>query len=369
MIRILHTTDVQIDATLPQFGHLAQQRRNDMLHTFEHSVALAIRENVHLVLVSGNLFATPRPDESAVQRVSTALRRLTARGILPVLLPGDCDGMMTPDSVYLRDTFSNLMVLDGRDPASPQTVRIAGRTVHLYGFCQRGQQPLPPENIRLDEEGCHIALMCFSAPLQIDELFVERVASWEMDYLACAPSPLWQAIESSDRLLGCAPGSPEGFAFSHEGERYVALVQLGSDVMHLERRRVNRKRFETLHLDLHSYLDPGALRAAVNEGARPDLLRRVVLTGAPRFAIDAQRLHAECRDGFSFLEIVDESTVFEGEVLHALAQKKTSRGEFVRQAAQLFSELPEGEKDLVEEAVRAVLACQVRGEERDDEAL
>ncbi|PLY00368.1 MAG: hypothetical protein C0624_12175 [Desulfuromonas sp.] len=358
MIRILHTADVQIDATLPELGKQAHRRRGDLLHTFEHLVALAIRENVHLFLVSGNLFATPRPEEAAVQRVSSALRRLTARGILPVLLPGDCDGMMSPDSVYLRETFRNLLVLDGRDPASPVTTRIAGRTVHLYGFCQRGEQPLPGENLRLDEDGCHIALMCFSSTLHMEPTFLERIASWEMDYFACAPTPQWQAIELGDRLFGCAPGSPEGYAFSHSGPRYVALAHVEGENLRLERREVNRRRVEIQTLELDAYATVQELEQAILEGARNDLLRRTVLTGTPRFAFNPERLQQVCAGAFYYFELRDMSRVLAGEVAQRMLQEGSSSGEFMRAAKKMTDELSPEEGRLVEEAVRAVLATQ-----------
>jgi len=368
MIRILHTADVQIDATLPELGKQAHRRRGDLLHTFEHLVALAIRENVHLFLVSGNLFATPRPDESAAQRVSSALRRLTARGILPVLLPGDCDGMMSPDSVYLREAFRNLLVLDGRDPASPVTIRIAGRTLHLYGFCQRGEQPLPPENLRLDEEGCHVALMCFSSALHMEPTFLERVVSWDMDYLACAPSPQWQSIEAGERIYGCAPGSPEGYAFSHRGPRFAALAQIDGEQLRLERREVNRRRLEIVTLELDAYAGPHDLTAAILDGARNDLLRRVVLTGKPRFAINPRHLLDECASAFYHLELRDMSTVFAGGEAQKLLQEQSGCGEFMRNAAKMVDELSHDEARLVEEAVRAVLATRGTGTEGADEA-
>jgi len=362
MIRILHTADVQIDATLPELGSNAGRRRNDLLHTFEHLVALAIRENVHLFLVSGNLFATPRPEEAAVQRVSTALRRLTARGILPVLLPGDCDGMVTPDSVYFREQFRNLLILDGRDPSQPHTVRVAGRTVHLYGFCQRGDQPLPPERLRLDEEGCHVALMCFSAALVPEPALLERISGWNLDYLACAPSPQWLTLEDDQRLYGCAPGSPEGYAFSHAGPRHAALVQVGGRDLHIERRRVNRRRLEIVSLDLKEFAQPADLARAVTDGAHPDLLRRVVLSGTPRFAVSPQSLWTTCASEFFHLEIRDLSSLFDGSTVRDLATQTTSLGEFVRRAVAMGTELPADEGRLVEEALRSVLAARAAGE-------
>jgi len=369
MIRILHTADVQIDATLPELGRHARTRRNDLLHTFEHLVALAIRENVHLFLVSGNLFATPRPDEAAVQRVSSGLRRLTARGILPVLLPGDCDGMMSPDSVYLRDAFRNLLVLDGRDPSSPVTTRVAGRTLHLYGFSQRDKQPLPPENLRIDEEGTHIALMCFSAALHMEPTFLERVSQWGMDYLACAPSPQWQTIEAGEAIFGSAPGSPEGYAFSHNGPRFAALVQLDGDQVHLERRQVNRRTLEIVNLDLESFSDHEELVDAIGKKARNDILRRVVLTGAPIFAVDPVALYNLCSEDFFHLEIRDTSHVLRGQPAQALLEEPSMCGEFMRKAAQMVEELSHDEAELVEEAVRAVLATQATSGKVTDETV
>src|SRR5512133_2046117 len=101
MIRCLRTADLHLDARFPSLGKREGARRADFIKTFERLITLAIKNDVQLFLIAGDLFDTPHPDGAIVAKVQAELKRLCDRGIVPVLLPGTHDHVAVRDAVFL----------------------------------------------------------------------------------------------------------------------------------------------------------------------------------------------------------------------------------------------------------------------------
>ena len=85
-LKILHTADNHLDASFPSLGDKEGTRRKDLIDCFERLVNLAIKNEVHLFVVSGDLFDSPRPAAYATAKVQSNLQRLVERGIAPVIV-------------------------------------------------------------------------------------------------------------------------------------------------------------------------------------------------------------------------------------------------------------------------------------------
>lgn len=71
MIRILQTSDLHLDAVFPELDGFAAARRADQMETFGRIVECAIRQKVHLLVVAGDLFASPWPSDDVVAPCET----------------------------------------------------------------------------------------------------------------------------------------------------------------------------------------------------------------------------------------------------------------------------------------------------------
>jgi DNA repair exonuclease SbcCD nuclease subunit len=325
----------------------------------------AIKCEVDLMVIAGDLFDRPRPDTSVVGQVQAGLQRLVERGITPVLLPGTHDSVVPGDSVYRRSEFPGAIVLDRPTVEEPARITIRGEEVFLYGFAYRSflsEQGLD-SMVRRPEDGIHIGLLHGSQqgspewdyrkkdlPFTLAEL-----KSWGLDYVALGHYHQFGILQEGGRIYACYPGAPEGKRFGENGPRYCAMVNVSSGSASVEREVVNRQVLEEQTLDLGGCESEEAAVAAISALGRPELLLRLSLAGIVEAPLDLVALHARCADRFFHLELLDKTRLFDSDFAGRIAQEETVRGVFVRQVRRLLADTPEERRAVVEEAFREVL--------------
>ena len=365
-IRCLHTADLHLDAPFPTWGEKEALRRADLLKTFERIVNLAIKNDVHLLLISGDLFDSPHPDAVTVARVQSELRRLVERGITPVLLPGTHDPFAPKNSIYRRETFPG-MILNEAQLSEPQPLLVKGVNCYLYGFAyQSGKaEELLPSMQRRNLPGFHIGLLHGSRrgspewnyrhkdlPFELADLMALR-----LDYIALGHYHTFETLQDeSGRNIAAYPGSPEGKRFGENGPRYCALVTLSAGGAQIEALEVNGRTLSEQEIDLSGIVTLEGVVAEIRRFANPDLILRLRLTGTVEIPLALPSLLAACRDDFFWLELLDATRLYDSAYARRIEHEETVRGLFVRRMRRLIEESPPERRPMVEEAFREVLA-------------
>ncbi|BCR04738.1 nuclease SbcCD subunit D [Desulfuromonas versatilis] len=365
MIRILHTADLHLDAPFPVLGDRQAQRREAFLKTFERLVTLAIKSEVHLFLVAGDLFDSPRPSAATVAKVQAGLKRLADRGIVPVLLPGTHDNLVGADSVYRRSEFPGAILLDRPAIEEPLALQVNGERVFLYGFAYRtfASQNALEGMARRSDEGIHIGLLHGSRQGSPEWEYrkkdlpftVAELRHWGLDYVALGHYHGFDLIEDGGRTLACYPGSPEGKRFGENGPRCCALVRVEKGQVEVEKATVNSLVLEDRKLDLAGCETLEQAAEVICAMGRPDLLLRLRLTGIVEAPLDLAALQARCGGAFFHLEFDDRTRLFDSDFARRIAQEETVRGVFVRQLQQRMQLAGPEERAVLEEAFREVL--------------
>src|SRR3989338_11195799 len=104
MLKIIHTSDLQIGAKFGAFGDKAEAQRKAILNALAKVVDLAIERSAHIVLISGDLFDSNFPSRVSVDFVKGQLKRLNDAKIHAAVLPGTHD-CLSKDSIYKRARF------------------------------------------------------------------------------------------------------------------------------------------------------------------------------------------------------------------------------------------------------------------------
>jgi DNA repair exonuclease SbcCD nuclease subunit len=365
VIKLLHTADLHLDAPFPSLDDKEALRRNDFLLTFERLLTLAIKNEVDLFLVAGDLFDSPRPSAAMVGKVQAGLKRLSDRGIVPVLLPGTHDGTVSADSVYRRTEFPGAVVLGGAVVDEPVSLSVRDSQVHLYGFAYRS---FASENAlsgmaRRSAEGIHIGMLHGSRQGSPEwdyrkkdlPFTLPQLMGWGLDYVALGHYHGFEELKEDGRIYACYPGSPEGKRFGENGPRYCALVTLDADGAGVTRMAVNSRTLEERALDLSGCDGLESASAAISALGGPDLLLRLTLTGIVEAPLDLDALRARCGGDFFHLQFQDKTRLFDSDFARRIEGEETVRGVFVRRARRLMEEAPAEQKGLVEEAFREVL--------------
>ena len=365
MIKILHTADIHLDAPFPSLGEKEGARREDFFKTFDRLLTLAIKNEVHLFVVAGDLFDSPRPAAAAVSRVQAGLKRLADRGIVPVLLPGTHDSVATSDSVYRKNDFPGAILLDAPVVHEPVPLTVAGQPVFLYGFAY--QNFLSDEAlgslVRRDGEGIHLGLLHGSRQGSPEWDYRKKdvpftlplLKKWGLDYVALGHYHNFELLEDDGRVLACYPGSPEGKRFRESGPRYCALVTLEPGCARVEKVATNTRVLEERTLDLSGCEDQRQAAEAIRAEGAEDLLLRLTLTGIVEAPLDLAALHAWCADTFFHLEFHDQTRLFDSDFARRIETEETVRGLFVRRARASMEQASPAERALAEAAFREVL--------------
>jgi len=76
MVKILHTSDVQLDAPFHFLGVKGQQHRQQLRETFRRIVDMVAEAEFDLLLITGDLFNDNRPHQDTIDFVVSQLSRL-----------------------------------------------------------------------------------------------------------------------------------------------------------------------------------------------------------------------------------------------------------------------------------------------------
>lgn len=366
-IRCLHTADLHLDARFPSLGENDVQRRADYLKTFERLITLAIKNEVQLFLIAGDLFDSPTPTASVVAQVQAALKRLCDRGIVPVIIPGTHDALATREAVFVREPFPGILLTEP-EASSPVRIEVGGMPVYLYGFAYRNgtTAELLSGMLRRPETGFHIGLLHGSRigspewnyrakDLPFD---LEQIKAMQLDYVALGHYHAFEIFkDDSGRTIACYPGSPEGKKFGENGPRYCALVTLRDDgPVEVQPLAVQTRLLEEREVDLSGITTIEAAVEAITALADPDLLLRLRLTGTIECPLRTDLLAQRCRSRFFALELVDQTRFYDSDYVRRIENEETVRGLFVQRARKLLSEAQPERRPVIEDAFREVLA-------------
>src|SRR5438552_10016751 len=80
MLKLLHLADAHLGKPFQMLGAQGAAQRRALEETFVRAVDLAIAKQVHVVLIAGDLFDSPRSSPALVDLAERELRRLDDRG-------------------------------------------------------------------------------------------------------------------------------------------------------------------------------------------------------------------------------------------------------------------------------------------------
>lgn len=363
-LRLLHTADLHLGAPFTWLGDRAASRQGDLLRTFRRIVDCAIDQQVELLVVAGDLFDQPQPETTLRLAVQRELSRLPEHGITAVLLPGTHDGVWGGTTPYRAADFPGVVILDQPIASGPLRLDINGKKICLYGSAYRGEKPeqIFPAMRRQDGEGFHLGVLHGSQikasqwnyrdkdlPFSFDEM-----NSWGLDYVALGHYHSFQLLEQDGEVLACYPGSPEGKQFSEPGERYVALVEISASGNRLQALPIQSRTLATLAIDMGLESSAESLRKKIAGLANENLLLRIELTGQIEVPIDTADLLARYGDGFFYLELLDNTQMFEGAFVRQLAREETIAGLCIRRFQELLADDPDN-REVIEAAMKDVV--------------
>ncbi len=363
MIKLLHLADVHLGMIFRMLGEKGSAQRRQVEETFARAIDLAIQERVHLVLIAGDLFDTPKPGNATVEVAANQLRRLAEAGIRVALVAGNHDGTADGQIAQvsrLRAANPNLIVfgLTVEAKVLPDLdLTILGRSAEpgasvspLAGW-PRGR------STRFAIGLTHGSVFRTGQVEGAGTIHPQEIRDLGLDYLALgdwhsaaqilqAPTAAWYA------------GAPELLAFDQEGAGHVLLIDLpapgGAGVTP---HRIGRRRYRSQEVHAAD-IDEPALRRTIEESADAELMFDVFLSGLVSVdrRIDTEAIERDLSAKFFRLRVHNRTQLWLDEAALATFPEETVLGRFIRLMHARIASANDADQPVLTEALQVGVA-------------
>ncbi len=370
MIRLLHISDVHLGARLGGFGPVADERREAIRTAFRQLPARADEWGVDAVLVSGDLFESPRPGGRDVDVARETLRGL-ARARPVFAIPGNHDLATSDDSPW-REMPEVVTVFLSPRFGDPVRATIHGETLYVHGLAYNptaGGDDDPLASYRRGPaDGLHVVLLHAGAADHPDwtgghglRVTTDQLAALEADYIALGDHHRFRTPAEFGGVPACYPGSFASVSVDEIGPRGCAVVELAGDApprVRLEPTPVPAL-VDVGRIDVSDVTSD--LQAADRVGSaltEPDGYPVATLTGEPRYPLETERIRRSLRERFGFAVLRDETRFIDSDVVRDLADQPTVAGHVARLGLRRVSQADgEEARETAERALRLALGA------------
>lgn len=389
-MKILHLADLHI-GYCPGFlkPEKSRVRSDEFKSAFEGAVAYALKpeNSIKAVIIAGDLFDSPAPDETVRGFARAQLGRLSTASIPVLIIPGTHDTIALPESVYRKESFpSNIHILAEPFSTSPLQLRLGGEKFYFYWFTyEPGEKRTISEflakvktNLPLDGYRVFIAHASLKGSPEWDmrrkdlPVSMEELLSSGMHYVALGHYHNFfesreGAFPSGASAQGASgpgdttrreefqpgafpsvqtkivyPGTLEGKAFGENGPRYLVVVNFENNRAQVEKRPFNKRVLEekVISLDSEPLSSEEELLKKLESMGNQNLLLKLTLTGNPDFLVRSDFLTQALVDKFFYIEIEDATSVLSSLPVEEIMHERTIRGMFVRKLREALASMP-----------------------------
>ena len=310
MVKLLHTSDIQLGATFDFLGEGGSRHRQQLRDTFTRIMELAVDDGYDVVLIAGDLFDSNQPSHATVEFVRRALGGLK----IPVcILPGNHD-CFDNRSVYRREKFgANVHVIT----ESPTYLDFPELDLTIAGNPLLGRQDSLRVLRDIKRRAPHRWFVAMAhGSLQIPgvtedtvrPIHAQDIVETGADYVALGD---WHGFADYSRgaVKACYSGAPEPSASTQEGTGSIARVTLRDEGVRVEKVRVGRVTTKSVTIDVMGLAEADIVEQ-IHTYADPDCILSVHLAGmkAVEDYVDVSNIYATLASEFYGLRIEDSST-------------------------------------------------------------
>jgi DNA repair exonuclease SbcCD nuclease subunit len=365
VIRLLHLSDAHLGAAYSGFGPVAETRRKEVLEAFRGLPDAADEHGVHAVVVCGDLFDGPEPDERILAAVREVSRRLQEAGRPVFAVPGNHDSISLDPSLY-ANALPGAHLFTEPIFAEPAVADTQAGPLTVYGFAyDRARESDPLSSFRrADMPGVHVVLLHGAVPDAPHwgepsslSLPAEGLAGLDADYVALGD---YHRFRSPDEfgagMRACYAGSFAAVDIAEEGSRgyVVADVESGTPP---RVRHVSSGVREVIRLgdvDVGACPDELAVAELLRERAPEASIPVARLVGEPAFPLDVEIVRVDLEERYGCVRVEDATRFYASTRLAEIAQEPTVAGHAARLGLSRV-----GEADDAEERIEAERALRI----------
>ena len=362
-VKILHCADIHIGAAESFLGEKAQSRRFETLITFEKIVDLAIRENVEVVAMAGDIFDSNSIEDSFFSAVFEKIAK--ADNIKFIFAAGNHDPLDMKSPFLRKKLPENLYVLSTRDDC----MVLDDLSLCVYGRSFDSAFLRGKEEIRLANDKDYVNLMVQHGDLSGDinseynAITQNFIASSGMDYIALGHIHKRSNPQKIGNTHFAYCGCAEGHGFDELGEKGVYIGEIGKGICQLEFVPLNRRMHLTEKISIQG--------ATTNTEAAEMIISALKLKHGDNFAehfykisiigtgikgeLDTEEIKSRLSEKLYFVKLKDKTELSVD--LSVLSKEASLKGIFVKNMLEAINSAEESEKEKYKNALKTGLSA------------
>ncbi len=349
-IKILHCGDLHIGANEAVLGEKAENRKAEMLLTFEKIVDTAIENGVELVLIAGDFLHSNKVSKSLIDRIYDAVNR--ARGITFVYAAGNHDPLNFDSPFFKYEHPENFCVLPTNDGVVEvkEGVKVYGKS--FAEIINKGE-----ERFSLTPDQSDINIMCIHGEYGMDNgrnpITDGFIVSSGMDYIALGHIHKRTPVQALGNTRFAYCGCAEGQGFDETGEKGVYVGTVGKGECDLQFVPVNKRMHICEDIDVSNmYSSPEIYEHILKTlsekygSGLTDNLYKINLVGAvtEEADINITEISVRLNETVYFAKVEDKTTLtFD---LDKFKNEMSLKGIFVKKMLERIEQQPENEEKL-----------------------
>ena len=339
-VKILHTGDLHIGSS--RTG--VKNGRVEIMNTFFRIIELCKTENVEFLLIAGDLFDTPFPDNDIVGEIIHAMKQIPETII--AISPGNHD-CACPGSVWLKYNFpENVFIFTN----SVKSYEFPDKNVCLYGaaFTDKYEpQPLPFSPEVLDDNTINLCVLHGDVVSALSDsdynpITSDVIQNSGFDYLALGHIHKRSEIALLGNTHFSYCGCPDGRGFDEDGSHGIYIGTISRGRCSLEYSELSSRQYIINTLDITGCVTSseiadkilGYIRNTYTDYARN--LYRITLTGtvSSGFVPNSVQIEAVLSEHLTHIRITDKTDPDFSEI-ERIANENSLRGIFVKKMLEL----------------------------------
>ncbi len=327
-IKIVHTADFHIGASFSHLGtNLAKMRGNEIRQSLVRTVDFCKEKNVDALLISGDLFDSPKPSKADCEFVKNTLSSLHPADVY--IICGNHD-YMCPDSIYTRENYfsDNVHIF----PCYESTFEIPEKNTVFWGKSYSEATITPSfDSCVFDETKINILLLHGDTipGSSFNTISKETLSALPCNYAAFGHIHAGEIFDTGN--IKCAySGAVEGHSFKDNGTTGIIYAEISESETKLFPVDFSLRKYRTLSFDITGKTENEIING-IKKLTNPEDFFHFTLSGEyqEKNAPDIIYIKNFLEKDLHYIEITDDS--FPGYDFDSIEKEESLRGAFLRE--------------------------------------
>ncbi len=361
-VKILHCADMHIGAAVGFLEERSENRRKEVLLTFEKIINMATENQVDFLLIAGDLFDSNAVENSFAESVTEQIK--AASPLRVIYCAGNHDPY-NPRSPFALKKTSNLYILGSEETviSFPElNTRIYGRSFETAFLKGRPALEIIPENDGVINICVLHGELTSDINSRYNAITNDFIASSNMDYIALGHIHKRSEIAKLGDTYFAYSGCPEGQGFDELGEKGVYLGEVGKNHCDLKflptakRLHIHEKIDIT---DVEDNISAYCLKLLQKKYGDSfcDNLYKIELTGSLSSELipDFSDISAHIKERVYYAKLINSTKALID--YESLSKEQSLKGIFVKKMLQKIENSAQDEREILENALKIGLSA------------